>query len=718
MNSFLYGKHPTEDIINLEVSNSNVKLWRQNGTTEFVPYSHWLLSNEKYSDDFFPLSGENYFKYACKFPSLKTLWEYKRGYDKEKIYQVYDIKEAAMLTKGIGMYRTLEPKDISILGFDIEATSLTHGPEAKTLIISNTYRNGAKLERKIFCYDEYATDKEFFDAWSDWVQTKNPSIMLGHNIHNYDLPYLDYCARRAGTALRLGRENRPLEFNKFESKFRKDGSNFFSFKGINIYGREIVDTFFLAMKYDIGRRYPSYGLKPIIQHENLEVEGRQFYDASKIRDNYKVPSEWAKIKKYAEHDADDAITLFDLMIPAYFHLAKFIPMSLTSIINRASGSQLNSFLVRSYLQDGHSIPKPTESEPFEGGLPHGNPGVYENCFKVDVSSMYPSIIITENIYDSSKDPKGHLLKMTKLFTEERLKNKKLAKETGLRSFDELQNAQKIIINSLYGLMGTPGLNFNYPKGASQVTLTGRTALKNAIEIAQNMGFTIVNYDTDSIMVTGAPEKEKLLQETLNKGKLRWEDDGHYEKVLVVKTKNYYMKKGNKVILKGSALRATMKEQALREFLQSFIEALLNKTSTKEIYLKYVKEILNMKDITRWTSRANVTAAILSSNRTNEKKVRDALMGTEYTLGDKIHKYFDINDNIKLAEHWKQDHSVEVLLEKLYSTICIFETVIDIKQFPNYTLKRNKNEISQIKNSLVQSSNDTQLNTSNNSFIER
>jgi DNA polymerase elongation subunit (family B) len=82
-----------------------------------------------------------------------------------------------------------------------------------------------------------------------------------------------------------------------------------------------------------------------------------------------------------------------------------------------------------------------------------------------------------------KDPEENFIKMTEYFTEERLVNKKLAKETGDRYYDDLQNAQKTVINSGYGFLGAPGLNFNYPEGAAFVTEKGREILKTAIQWA-------------------------------------------------------------------------------------------------------------------------------------------------------------------------------------------------------------------------------------------
>jgi DNA polymerase elongation subunit (family B) len=187
------------------------------------------------------------------------------------------------------------------------------------------------------------------DEWCNWVREKNPSIMCGHNIFGYDLPYMNYCAENAGTTLALGRDSSVIKFNKYTSKFRKDGSQDYNYTRCFIYGREIVDTMFLAYHFDFARKYESYGLKQIIKQEGLEIKDRQFYDASQIFKDWHDIEKRKLIKKYAEHDADDSLALYDLMVSSYFYLSQYVPKSFQTINSSATGSQINSFLVRSYL---------------------------------------------------------------------------------------------------------------------------------------------------------------------------------------------------------------------------------------------------------------------------------------------------------------------------------------------------------------------------------
>lgn len=712
--AFIYGRNPLKRIVSIEPHEQSADIYIESESgvrCQVVDYARWLVASEPLPG-FTALSGSLHYRYYAEFKDRGEWLNCLRRH-KNKVWRPWDDKEAAMLLSGLTYYKGMKVSDVSVLSFDIEATGLEHDSTAKVLLIPCTFRRNGFIERKLFAYDQYPNEAAMFDDMSAWVRKKNPSIVMGHNVYGYDLPYMDYCARRAGTSLKWGRDGSSIRFEEYESKFRKDGSQFYTYHKAHIYGRELVDTMFLAIKADAAtRKYENYRLKDIIKHEGLEVAGRQFYDAAQIGANYKDPIEWPKIKKYAEHDADDALTLFDLMAPAYFYLTQSVPKPFQSMINSASGAQINSFLVRSYLQVGHSLPKESPPADYEGAISFGNPGIYQNVFKVDVASLYPSIMLQEKIYDRMKDPQGHFLAMVEHFTEERLANKKRAKETGERYYKDIEQAQKIIINSAYGMLGSTGLLFNSPQNARAVTTKGREILQTAIEFStKGCNLTIVNADTDSVSVAplaqnahlpwSTEDREHFLQclNNLMPARIRWEDDGVYPRMVVIKAKNYVLDDGKSIKIKGSALKATNKEKALKEFISRSVELLLdgNKTGVEQLYYDYVKEILNVQDIARWTSKKTVTAAVMNPGRTNEAKVNDALDGSDYRMGDKIYTYFDTSKAVKLQEHWKGDHDIESLLKKLYKTVVVFETILDLTRFPNFKLKRNKTLLSSLFN---------------------
>lgn len=492
VNRLIFGKHPQERIVSIEVVDDQVEMFIQSSdgsiSSKFEKQKYWLLSNEQLDKNFIRLKGNLHYCWGRQFDSRESWSKVKFMYSKKDIYAVYDPKEACMLNKGMTYFRGLQPKEVSILSFDIETTGFS-GTDDKLLLISNTYRDSSgKITRKLFAYDEFENEGAMLEAWVDFVRKANPSIICGHNIYGFDLPFLREVADREQVSLDLGRDKSPLHFAQKDSQKRKDGSQTIAYKKVKCYGRELIDTMFLAITYDVGRKYESYGLKKIIEQEGIRFEGRVMYDAGLIRDNYTNPAEWAKIKQYCIYDSDEALQLFDLMCPALFYWTQMVPKSFQAIIESATGSQINAILVRSYLQEAHSIPKASEPEQYEGAISFGVPGIYKNAWKQDVNSLYPSIIIQYSVYNQKKDPNGNFLKMIKYLTEERLKNKKLAAETGDRRYKDLEQSQKVGINSGYGFLGASGLNFNSPEHAAFVTEKGRQILIKAIEWAEKIDY--------------------------------------------------------------------------------------------------------------------------------------------------------------------------------------------------------------------------------------
>jgi hypothetical protein len=110
----------------------------------------------------------------------------------------------------------------------------------------------------------------------------------------------------------------------------------------------------------------------------------------------------------------------------------------------------------------------------------------------------------------------------------------------------------------------------------------------------------------------------------------------------------------------------------------------------DIYNQYVKEIMNITDISRWTTRRTLSDKVFKAKRTNEQKVLDAIDDSEYTEGDRAYFFFKDDGSLCLLERFDGNYNRDKLLEKLFKTAKTFETVLDVKTlFPNYSLKKNK-----------------------------
>lgn len=691
----ILGKDETKRVVSVELNGNNIHLFKEtnDGIEEEIrpavnPY--WILQSENVSGKLGRLKGDLHYKYFNNLQRQDYYDELQRMYRcRHDFFTIRDNSQRVMVKEGIGLFGDIKVSEVSVLSFDIETNGLALNNKSKVLMITNTYKKDGQTIRKLYTEDKFNSQKEMINAWCGWIREINPTILTGHNIFGFDFGYLRHC----GGELFLGRDKSAAKFAQRSSVFRKDGSQGYDYKDIKIFGRQIVDTMFLAIKHDIGRKYPSYGLKQIIKFEGLESEDREFYPASEIGDNWVLPEERAKIIKYGEQDSDDAMALYELMIPSFFYYNRSIPMSLQMVINRASGSQLNSMMIRGYLQQKHSIPKAEEKVHFKGGLSDSNPGLYENVYKVDVASQYPSIMLQYRLSPKEKDPLNLYLDILDTFTTERLKEKKIANDTGNRYYRDLEQSKKIIINSAYGLLGAPGLNFNKMKVASRITLIGRSILQRGINFALKKGYKIVNIDTDAFSFVGLKENFNSFISKLNslyKEKILFEDDGFYDKVLVVKTKNYALLEKGELIIKGSSLKASMKEPMLKSFINDTINLYIRegKDGLVNNYNKYAKLIPNIEDISEWSSKKTVTKAVLHPDRTQEKRILEAIGKKRVQEGDKVFMFFKSKDELCLTENFNGEYNQDRLYEKLFKSIKIFETVVDIKDFKNYKLKKN------------------------------
>lgn len=482
-NPLIYGKNVYERVVSCEILGTAIILYLNDGNTIVEPVKYYVFSSKKINNSAIKLQGNQTYKYAYIFNEKYQQSNFiKNNTKRHDLFVIWDDIDAYLTVKGITFFKGMQLNELKVLSFDIETDGLVKSKDSTIYLISNSFQDGKKeTVKKLFSLDNYDNVGEMIEDWCKWVQEKDPSVLVGHNIFGYDLPYIQHVADLHQVRVNIGKNDSPMSIRQKPREYRVDGSQTWEYNPINIPGRNIIDTMFLAVKYDVGKSFPSWGLKPIVKSLGLEKEGRQHYDASLIKKNWNNLVEREKIKNYAIDDGEDSLKLFNQMVPAFFYMNQSIPKTFQNTILSASGSWINSILLRSYLQDKKSIPKSSEAIKVHGGISYGNPGIYKNVFKIDVKSMYPSIILQYKLYPKDKDVDQIYYKLVEYFTLKRFEYKDLHKSTKDDYYDNMQSAFKIFINSMFGLMGTPGLNFNDFSVANEITHYGREVLKSAIE---------------------------------------------------------------------------------------------------------------------------------------------------------------------------------------------------------------------------------------------
>lgn len=216
-------------------------------------------------------------------------------------------------------------------------------------------------------------------------------------------------------------------------------------------------------------------------------------------------------------------------------------------------------------------------------------------------------------------------------------------------------------------------------------------------------FKVVAFDTDSLFIKKqnqepfSEEEQKELLESINAQfppNIRWEPNGdQLKKLITLKAKNYIMYDGKSIKIKGSGLKSSKTEIAFKEFMNEIIESMVfERNDYIQIYNKYIKEIMDVKDIKRFATKKTYTSKIDTSERANETKVKDAIEDSELVEGDKMWLIYRTDDTLCLIENFNGDYNKKRLLKRLYDTIKIFKNVIDISIFPNYSLKKNNKQL--------------------------
>ena len=183
--------------------------------------------------------------------------------------------------------------------------------------------------------------------------------------------------------------------------------------------------------------------------------------------------------------------------------------------------------------------KKSERQTYKGGyveLPI--PGLHSNIAVVDLVSLYPNIIRTFNLspetigsgdikvngikVDESK--KGIcsiiceeiLIKRAKIKALRKIELKEHGKDTVLyKKLDTEQWALKIVVNSLYGALGTPYFRMYCRDIADTITTMGRTIIQWSSDFVKKLGLNVVYNDTDSVFFE-IPNDDNLSNDELEK----------------------------------------------------------------------------------------------------------------------------------------------------------------------------------------------------------
>ncbi len=424
---------------------------------------------------------------------------------------------------------------------------------------------------------------ELLEECARLIRERDPDVIEGHNIFRFDLEYLAERARRHGATLAWGRAGEPL---RGEPALLKIAERTIGYRRYQIAGRHVIDTWILAQLYDLAARdLPSFGLKDVARHLGVAAPDRTYVDPADISRLFAHDAD--RLMAYALDDALEALAVSAVLSPPFFTQAQILPFDYQSVPLRGTARKVDALLIREYLRSGYAIPAPGPPGPIGGGLTAvHHQGVARPVLHVDVTSLYPSIMVTRKIAPAS-DHLGVFGELLRDLRDYRVALKECmaasASQAERAHFQACQHAFKLLINSFYGYLGFGPGHWNDFTAADGVTAAGRSIVSALVEGLSARGATVVEVDTDGVyFVPPADARDDAgearlvaeLQAILGPG-IQLELDSRYEAMFSYRRKNYaLLAASGRLILRGSGLRSRGLEPFQRLLMQELLRLLL------------------------------------------------------------------------------------------------------------------------------------------------
>jgi DNA polymerase, archaea type len=456
--------------------------------------------------------------------------------------------EQFMISTGLKQFEGIEFDQVKRAQLDIETTGLDPTADDARIIMIAVAINGHNPQ--VLRSDELA-ESEMLTALEDWLRENDPDVIEGHNIFNFDIPYLVLRARAHNRALNWGRDGSALR--QTGSRRFKAGARSIPFESAYVRGRHIIDTYQQIQRYDYAGMLHSYGLKQSIEALGLSRPDRTHVTGAEILKIWR--DDPGRIVEYAIDDLRDTDELSRLSLPTEFYQARILPSLLQDVATGGPGEKVNDLLVRAYVARKESVPAPRSPRSYPGGYTEvRRVGIFSPVVKCDVESLYPAIMLSDGIAPSS-DRLHVFLPLLQTLTTERLEAKRRAATTTGHErarWEGLQSSLKVLINSFYGYLGYSRGYFNDFDAAERVTIRGHKIIRQVTDSLEEQGALTIEIDTDGVYfeppagLASGDDEERLISaisETLDSG-INLAHDGRWQAMLSLRLKNYVRRNGS------------------------------------------------------------------------------------------------------------------------------------------------------------------------------
>ena len=360
-------------------------------------------------------------------------------------------------------------------------------------------------ERAVCC----GTEKQALEAFAKRVQELDPDVLTGWNVIDFDLSVLARIAKRVGVPLQLGRDEGGVRI--------RSAQGYFGSGQASIPGRLVLDGMDLVR--GAYQRFDDYSLdgvaSAVLGEGKVALGGSSGDRAQAILKRYR--DDLPTFAEYARTDARLALEIVDEMGLVQLAMARSKLTGMTPDRVAASIASFD-FLYLAALRKRRVVAPSVRSS--DAGVSRHQAGghvfepvtgLHDNVWVFDFKSLYPSVIRTFNI-----DPLGYSASagedMVRLAEDAAFQRGEAILPTMLdRLFPQREAAKrngdatasqaiKILMNSFYGVLGTPACRFHNVAIANAITGMGRHLLQWAKAWFEQRGLRVIYGDTDSVFV--------------------------------------------------------------------------------------------------------------------------------------------------------------------------------------------------------------------------
>ena len=570
-------------------------------------------------------------------------------------------EEQYLVATGRTYFRGLRFDQVRRMQFDLETTGLDPQRD-RIFLVAVREPSGATgiLEAE---GEGDAAEAELIRRLVATVDALDPDVIENHNLHGFDLPFLQHRARLLRVPLALGRMGPPGLRQRAARRGTAAGPDSAGRVRLVAPGRELIDTLDAVLRYDFAtRELPNHGLKAVARHLGIAGPDREYIAGDQVYAVYR--SEPERVRRYATDDVEEVAGVSRMLGGAAFALATMAPRRYERLSDAgAATGVIDPLLVRAYLRAGAALPphQPGDGTPHSGAALHlFAAGVAHRIVKADVASLYPSLMRSYRI-QPARDHLGAMLVLVDQLVELRLKAKASARTAPIGSearygHEAMSAAMKLVVNSAYGYLAAGGLTrFSDVHAANEVTRRGRDTLELMCRELAGRGVTLLEADTDGVYFAvpegwSEADERRVVSEVaaLLPPLVQLEFEGRYAAMLSHQPKNYaLLRYDGSLLLRGVAFRSSRTEPFGERFLRQATSRLLtgNIAGVREVYLETLDALrrreLPTRDVSS-TVRLTKSPAEYLAQRANRRELSyEALLAagrTTWSVGDRIRVY--------------------------------------------------------------------------------